>query len=156
VGVELQSLITLLHARVRTDLPRHMVGPAEGGARTSTRGPPQSHRGHFVDAAVALNLFLLAQQKQRIPTQDEWERDAARRCELMEQFERELRADGSFNALKLQVYEEISERADIALKHERWNAGTPPPEYAWRLPFLHARSFIYALDSIGKIAQGVV
>jgi hypothetical protein len=102
--------------------------------------------GHFVDAAVALNLFVAAQQARMpvVPNRDEWERDAVRRQQLMAQFERRTGTERPV------AYEEVMEKVDIELKREHWAAGSPPQQYAMRLVFLHARSFIYALDSIGK------
>ncbi len=113
---------------------------------------------HYVDAAVALNLFLDAQAQVRtrmLTTREEWERDAERRRHLTEQLERRLAADRPQTAVDPRSYNELSERAEIEMKHERWASGTPPREYIMRTPFLHARSFVYALDNIGKMLDAL-
>jgi len=110
---------------------------------------------NFVDASVALNLFLAAQaqaQVHGVPSRDDWERDAARRRELTQQLEHQLGVN-PLTVLNREVFEEIRERADLELKREHWAAGRPPQQYAFRPLSLHARSFIYALDTIGNTLE---
>jgi hypothetical protein len=46
--------------------------------------------------------------------------------------------------------EQTRERARIEAKRARWQGGQLPDAYAHRLPFLHAKSCLYALDTIAK------
>ena len=52
--------------------------------------------------------------------------------------------------------DDIRERATIEAKHASWLAGEVPRAYAYRKPFVHAKSFLYALDTLVKSIEQIV
>ena len=51
---------------------------------------------------------------------------------------------------------DLHEAARIQAKRERWGAGEWPESYKHRLPFLSAKCFVYALDTLGKALAQLV
>src|SRR6266702_3564799 len=101
------------------------------------------------EASVALNLFEAAcAQSTMRHSRDEWERNAERRRELMAKYERQRPADDT-GFPDPSRYAEMHYQADVETKREDWLAGRPPHAYQHVLPFLHAKTFLYAVDSIG-------
>lgn len=106
------------------------------------------------DAAICLSLFEDARQHHRVPesralwaaTRDH-ERERERQIE--ETLEQQLPADldpSAFNRAR----RGISDQARVEAKRERWQAGEIPQSYQHRLAFIHAKSCLYAFDTIEK------
>src|SRR2546427_8244183 len=103
------------------------------------------------EASVALNHFEAASaQSGASQTREEWERDAERRRELVSKYERE-QVTSPTGYPDSSRYAEVHYQADVEAKREGWLAGLPPHAYQHALPFLYAKAFLYAVDSIGKL-----
>ena len=99
------------------------------------------------EAAMALNLFEQERQRShRRPDINQWEADAERKRAITEAIEQQLEID-LFDFLKR---DEIFYLAEVEFKREKWRGGQLPEQYERRLIFMHAKTFLYALDSIGK------
>lgn len=106
-----------------------------------------SHLEHtLAELAVSLTLFheassRLTQRHSTFNSADAWEERMAR----MRQIEQELEADGDYEPfdpdLRMQV--------EIQYKREKW-IDKMPDTYEHLLPFLYARSFLYALDEMDR------
>ncbi|HDU5223398.1 TPA: hypothetical protein RFU73_003986 [Klebsiella pneumoniae] len=104
----------------------------------------------FYDANVSLNLFEferdgLARLNEHSPEQ--WEKDAQKRRELTQQVRQEL---------GLSMYEfsdELDFEVNARLKRGKWQHGEFPQSHRRRIIFLHAKSFLYALDTIDKFLK---
>lgn len=104
--------------------------------------------GHVADAAVALELFERAQAERPRRSFDEVADFDARRAiedELRAQLPPDLPRDRWWGAEN-----DIRDRAEVLLKRRAWEAGQIPASYLHRVPFIHARTFVYALDGIVK------
>ena len=101
----------------------------------------------FTEASIALNLFELEQQKPFIrPDPMAWSEDDLRRREIAERIIQEEKIDWrviSQNA-------EVQDRIELELRREKWKRGQLPHEYQHHFPFLYAKLFLFALDSIRK------
>jgi len=51
---------------------------------------------------------------------------------------------------RMAALQDIYEAADLQARRQEWAAGRMPDNYQHRLPFIHAHTVVYALDSIGK------
>lgn len=111
--------------------------------------------GHLADAAVALAMFQqAAAEAPRRPFRDEEPGDYEARRAL----EDELRAQlppGLSPEQRWAAEGDVYDRAGAALKRRAWEAGRTPAAYARRLPFIHARTFVFALDGIIKALEKV-
>lgn len=100
----------------------------------------------FFTANAALNLFNDAQNiAHHTSFSDDWKKDRERRFEIYREIESSLGEEISW-----QHREEINFEADIRLKREQWQNGNIPQKFKHMLPFMHARSFLYALDTFEK------
>jgi hypothetical protein len=80
----------------------------------------------------------------RVDPRAEWDRDA----EIRQQVEAELRAEvGDMYFRDFQRHHFEGERRALRKKVE---LGIAPQTYSHKVPFLHAHSFVYAVDSFGK------
>lgn len=101
----------------------------------------------LAEAAIALTWFEEERQKTpRGPEQNEWETDATRLRELEAKVTSELGVDlydvAHGHAIRL--------RAEVELHRERWNQGVTSDSYQHRFIFMHAKTFLLALDRIDK------
>jgi hypothetical protein len=98
------------------------------------------------DAFVSLNLFQVAQTQPRgTVDRDEWEADA----ELRRAVETDVRQEFGLEEFG-GPWEEVREEVERRIMRKRCEAGEVPRSYSFRLPFLHAHSFLYAVDGFGK------
>jgi len=108
------------------------------------------------EASVALNLFEAACDQSRAShTREEWERNAERRRELIAKYEREQVTSSHTGFPDSSHYAEMHYQAKVEAKREDCLAGRPPQAYQHALPFLHAKAFLYAVDSIGKLLRAL-
>jgi hypothetical protein len=100
------------------------------------------------EAAISLTMFESSRGERSNP-REEWERDSQLRNEI----DRELREEHGtdyfhhFDALRLEA-----ERRTLARKAAR---GIVPRSYSHKVPFMHAHSFVYALDSFAKFLDEI-
>lgn len=109
--------------------------------------------GSVEDAAIALSLFEQSQAHAFVHTSaDKWEADGVLvrsiEAELERQLPHDLSSDQRWNAM-----DRIRESARAEAKRQRWRSGEVPEGYRQRMPFVHAKSFVYALDTLLKAAQ---
>lgn len=110
--------------------------------------------GALAEAAVSLHLFADAQAA-LFPSggasgREQWEAQANARQEV-EQAVRAAHPIVAGTAEERWAAEEnLRDRVDLAVKHRAWQAGEWPSTYRRTLPFLYAKSFLYALDSMGS------
>lgn len=112
----------------------------------------QNMESHLVDAAVALSLYLETETiRLRSADQGQAERQSEyeERRALEAQLEAELPPDLT-HAQRWEALEEIRFEAERRQSTASWEAGSIPEAYLRRLPFLHARSFLFAADGLFK------
>ena len=98
------------------------------------------------DAAMSLNLFEFQRaQPFPQPAAEDWESD----CEQLQEISTRIEGDARSNNAHID-YSEIRELAEIELKRKKWSEGKLPDNYLSRLIFLHAKSYLFAIDMIGK------
>ncbi|MFF2029517.1 hypothetical protein [Arthrobacter sp. NPDC058192] len=114
----------------------------------------------LIDAAVSLSLFQEASANDYAqPGFDQEKREQERQQEylILKRMESDLmsrlRAEhGEEEAYKAygEAYGSLVDQSHIEAKRLRWQAGEVPKSYTGRLPFLHAKSCLYALDTMHK------
>ncbi len=95
------------------------------------------------EAAIALTMFAAATHTRGDP-RSEWERDAQIRTEIDDQLRKEV---GELYYRDFDKFRLESERRALKRKAE---LGLAPRSYSHKIPFIHAHSFVYAIDSFGK------
>lgn len=101
----------------------------------------------IADAALALSMFEAGSGRRASrPGFARQERERQRRDEI----ESALRAELDPGGAKRERLEEIRRIAEVEAKHEKWAAGVLPDSYEHRMPFLHARAFLFALDRLDR------
>jgi hypothetical protein len=105
------------------------------------------------EAAVALDLFeqALAHSHPRLSAAT-WSREIQRQGAIRAKYESDERtvAAGSSAEARFQAEMEARFHAEVAAKREDWAAGNLPKEYRHLLPFMYAKVFVYAIDSMRK------
>ncbi len=104
----------------------------------------------LTDMALALGFF---EEETRKAAKDfvskdirqQWEQDTALRAKIENRYREELGTEVFYKD-----YASLIMKIDIEIKREKWQEGFLPRSYEHRLPFIHAHSFLYALDSFGK------
>lgn len=112
----------------------------------SVGGQIQHLQSQFFEANTALNLFAAAREDSPpLFTEESWERDSKRRFEIEELVQRERGGARTWDE-----EEEVRFEVDVRLKRERWLSGQTPKELERSIPFIYARTFLYALDAFDK------
>jgi len=104
------------------------------------------------DAAIALNMFEAESNLGRDSSERrmaEWEADRERERAIRESLESQLPGDLPFEQ-RFAAMDAIRESASVEAKRQKWREGQLPEEYQHRLPFIHAKSCVYALDTLVK------
>ncbi|AUJ81097.1 hypothetical protein CWI88_08590 [Enterobacter cancerogenus] len=104
----------------------------------------------FYDANVALNLFNSERDNSfssGLETSEQWQNDFQKRQILEQQVRNEL------GFQPYEGYEEVRFEVDARLKKEKWRNGDIPLSHRQRFIFLHAKSFLNALDTIDKFIK---
>jgi hypothetical protein len=107
------------------------------------------------DAFVSVNLFVAA----RAPDgganlKDDWERAAETRQQVETSLIREVAIQHGVGESDIYCrlnWDAVREEVDRRVSVRRWEQGETPRAYRRRLPFLHAHSFLYAVNSFGAI-----
>ena len=103
------------------------------------------------DAAVSLWLFESAQGAQAAAEDPaaKWEADRERESRIQATLERELPANLSPED-RFAASVRVRDEARIQARREGWANGEVPRSYVNRVPFVHAKSCLYALDTLHK------
>ncbi len=110
----------------------------------------------FTDAVIALNFFereqagALDNLRERNQASVSEEEEELRQA-LEQEFRKELGDEVFF-----QRGPAILSAIELKMKKQRWESGKVPQEYQWRLPFIFAHAYVYALDSFQKILETLV
>jgi hypothetical protein len=99
-----------------------------------------------IDAALALALFEQASNRP-LQSPRHWEADADRRREIDVGLARQRGLD----CRSPESRKELRSEAELALRREKWRAGQLPSSYQHRLPFVHARSYLFAMDRLERL-----
>jgi hypothetical protein len=107
------------------------------------------------DAFVSVNLFVTARiHDEAGPSDADWEKAAEERSHTEAILIQEIAAQNDVGEHEIRsrlnwdaVREEIERRTSV----RRWERGDTPTAYRRRLPFLHAHSFLYAVNSFGAV-----
>lgn len=104
----------------------------------------------FDEAAMALILFEQTRgNSDHQLNRQEWEADSNRRSELTHLLEAQVESpDAPFDRER---WDEIRIQVDRQLMLEKWVKGIIPKQMRHHVPFIYAKAFLYAADSIGKI-----
>lgn len=106
--------------------------------------------GAFFDANVSLNLFE-AERNTDFSHDDssfeQWQRDTQKKKEL----EMQIRSERGLSPYT--HYDEVNFEVEILFKKEKWKNGEVPKTHQRRKIFLHAKSFLYSLDTIDKFLK---
>lgn len=109
-------------------------------------GQLRSLQSQFFEANASLNLFASAASiHPSLATKEMWERGSKRRSEIQRAVEHELG-----NCISHENWDEIHFETEVRFKREKWGNGCVPREFEHNLPFIYARSFLYALDAFDK------
>lgn len=95
------------------------------------------------EAAITLTFFEQSRED-RLDPREEWEQDAALRSEIDEQIRAEV------GDLYFQDFEKYRLESERRLRVKKSDLGILPRAYLHKIPFIHAHSFVYAVDSFGK------
>ncbi len=128
----------------------------EQESRDRVRIIPNLLETQFTGAVVALNFF---EREQARVLENLRERDQAGTSEeeeeLRQALEQEFRNEHG-DEVFFQRYPDILLAIELKMKKQRWESGKVPQEYQWRLPFIFAHAYVYALDSFQKILETLV
>lgn len=111
----------------------------------------------LADAALSLSFFeaaMVTSASDLDSRRDSFERNAVRRRAKELELEAALPADLSPEE-RWSRCEELRHQAEIGARRDAWREGELPDTYRHRLPFLHARSFVTALEGIRKVFQAM-
>lgn len=107
--------------------------------------------GCVADAAIALTLFdnatcVLETAETRMVR---WEEDRSREATALRRLQAQHTTEELTGQAAFSVQAVLYDQARLEARRERWAEGHLPDAYAHRLPFLHAKAFVYALDTLG-------
>ncbi|WP_199671572.1 hypothetical protein [Salinisphaera sp. Q1T1-3] len=106
-------------------------------------GMLRSLEDKVAEAAIALTMFESSKNENRNP-REEWERDAGIRSEVDENLRSELGEAYYLN------YDQTQVERDRRILRRRAELGLAPRSYLHKIPFIHAHTFVYAVDSFAK------
>ncbi len=98
---------------------------------------------NVAEAAIALTMFETSRAQRSDPRAD-WERDAKLRQEIDEQ----LRVEAGDDYYK--KHDEFRLELERRCLKRKAQLGIAPRGYVHKIPFIHAHTFVYAVDSFGK------
>lgn len=102
--------------------------------------------GQFYEANLALNMFLHSMSRDREDmSRERWEADSNRRSEIRRELEGKVD-----NPYDCDTWDDLHFQTELIFKREQWESGRLPREFQHNQAFMHARSFLYALDSFDK------
>jgi len=114
--------------------------------RFEIEGALRALEGILTEAAIALSMFEES-QSQRPDPRNEWERDA----EIRRQAEDEIRKEAGDDYY--QNFDEYRLLSEKRVRDKKAELGMLPRSYLHKIPFIHAHTFVYAVDSFGKYLE---
>ncbi|CZW54384.1 hypothetical protein [Enterobacter kobei] len=104
----------------------------------------------FYDANVALNLFNAERNNTAMFDENSFHqhRDDFQNRQILEAQVRQELGLGPYEG-----YEQVRVEVDTRLKRDKWSKGITPLSHQQRIIFLHAKSFLNALDTIDKFVK---
>lgn len=114
----------------------------------------------LADANLALILFQNSNARSADRHRQAFDRrSGTERAEAIRKIEQEIRdsgeAGGSDQDDPWEVEQRIRTEAERRWKRQRWSSGRLPSGVLDREPFMHARSFVYALDGVWKLLETI-
>jgi len=106
-------------------------------------GMLRSLEDRVAEAAIALTMFE-GSIASRMHPRAEWERDAQLRREVEDQLRSEV------GDLYFQAFDRFRLESERRVLRRKADLGIVPRSYSHKFPFIHAHSFVYAVDSFGK------
>jgi len=104
----------------------------------------------IIDMAIVLGLF--EEETRKVASdfayenaRQQWEQDRDLRFEIQSRYIEELGEEAFYKN-----YDRLIMIIDREMNRKKWQSGSLPRSYQFRLPFIYAHSFLYALDSFGK------
>lgn len=104
--------------------------------------------GSVITAAISLSMFESSQPTMH-DSMTEWDRDSKLRSQVDEELRQEA---GELYYKNFNEYQIISENR---LRQAKAKLGILPRSYVHKIPFIHAHTFVYAVDSFGKILEEI-
>ncbi len=104
--------------------------------------------GIVTEAAISLSWFE-ASLDNFGDLQKEWEQDAELRRQIAEKISKEVGDDYHYDSDK---YRALFEKQ---LRLKKADLGILPRSYIHKIPFIHAHTFVYAVDSFGKFLEEI-
>ena len=105
----------------------------------------QGLKEEFYEANLALNMFLVQQDKDISIFYQDYDIMSSRMSEITTEIESKHNTDRSFETRK-----QISFDAEVSYEREMWKQGCLPKEFERRLIFTYAKNFLHAVDAFGK------
>jgi len=102
--------------------------------------------GILTEAAISLSMFESFEEKKSID-KNKWKKDA----ELRSRISNEIREDAGEDYFE--NFEKYHFLAEKKLREEKIRLGDLPQSYKHKIPFIHAHTFVYAVDSFGKFIE---
>lgn len=112
-------------------------------------GMLRSLEGILTEAAISLSMYEESTSAPRDRRQ-EMERD----CEMRQEIDTQLRNDARDDYY--QNFDKCRLISDKKLREKKAELGIIPSSYMHKIPFIHAHTFVYAVDSFGKFLEELV
>jgi hypothetical protein len=111
---------------------------------------------HLADAAVSLSWFEESRlvMGNRRPAREEWEQRAAKARAIEAEVEKRI-PEGLPPQEAWAAREALRDAATSEARRGEWSRGCVPETYAFRVPFIHAHSFLFALVGILKALRAI-
>lgn len=113
----------------------------------------QNLLGHLIDSFYEMNLSLNLFNDEKVRSKltrdlerDSWDKDNELRREIHE----EVKSNYSETDF-LEKYDDINFQTEIKFKRKQWSTGKIPSTFSNSLIFIHARTFLYALDNFERL-----
>ena len=107
----------------------------------------------FYEANVALNLFMQQRKlhiEQQGVSQSQWDNEMQERRAIEDRVRKEMGVSPFENS------ENIRFEVEVRIKREQWVNGYVPQSHQHCLTFIHAKSFLYAIDAIDKFLKVIL
>ncbi|WP_159948020.1 hypothetical protein [Polaribacter septentrionalilitoris] len=104
--------------------------------------------GTFFEANIALNLYLGEKKNSQLyfkKERENWNNDSELKKQLRKKIELEYPENNGF-----ENFEEINFKVETEFKRHIWAKGRVPSNLKHKLIFIHAKTFLYALDNFEK------
>lgn len=100
----------------------------------------------YIEANYSLNLFMSAKHKTTDNGREKFDEMLNRKAEISKSIEEKYH-----NRVDFDAFHSINLEDDVLYNREQWKNGRVPSQFLHTLPFIYARTFLYAVDSFGKL-----